>query len=42
MLNIFDALYDLFTHFILTELAQFSIIALSLTAIVFGIFMKGR
>ena len=42
MLNIFSALYDLFTHFMVTELAQFSVIALCITAIVCGVFMKGR
>lgn len=42
MLDIFGALYDLFVNFMVTELAQFIVIALCLTAIVCGVFGKAR
>lgn len=38
MLNVFNALYDLFVNFMQTEVAAFSVVALGLTAIVCGLF----
>lgn len=41
MLNVFNALYDLFVNFMVSPLAQFIVVALALTAIINGL-MKGR
>lgn len=40
MLNVFNALYDLFVNFMVTELASFVVVALGLTAIIHGFFLS--
>ena len=40
MLHIFNALYDLFVSFMVTEVAAFVVVALALTAILHGTFLS--
>lgn len=42
MLNIFGALYDLFVNFMVTELAQFCVVALVLAAVVHSLLLAWR